>query len=180
VKRFGIFLLGLLALVMTTGCPVKPYVIAQRTILDAVDALKIADGAIVEAYPSIQGTDEERILWLTKAVCALRVSRDMLQIGWDVTFYWANDGKVCRLDGFIVPDGTAGAECTEGSRTWQDWVRLSAPVVIHAVQAIRDFGVDIPEEVITLMTTVGAMTGTDTSGFDEKFEACVEALQEGK
>lgn len=169
-------IVGFLALLLvSTGCP-TPYVAAQRSILDAVDALKIADQAIVMHYPSVPGTDAERVTWLTKAVCALRVSRDLLQVGWDVTFYWATDGKVCTKDGEVVPNDTEGAVCTGGDLAWQDWIRLSAPLVIHAVQTIKDFGVDIPDTVITVMKMLGAAAGTDVSEFDEQFDACVEAM----
>jgi hypothetical protein len=167
-------LFGLLA----TGCPVKPYVAAQRTILNAVDALHIADEAIVAAYPSVEGTDEERIAWLTKAVCALRISRDLLQVGWDVTFYWADKGQVCMLDGEVVEPDTEGAECTEGARSWQDWVRISVPVVIHAVQILKDFGVEIPGNILTILEALASNGALDEELFDEDFDACVEALEE--
>ncbi len=177
MKKMGILGIVIASLALT-GCP-KPYVAAQRTILDAVDALHIADEAIVAAYPSVEGTDEERIAWLTKAVCALRIRRDLLQVGWDVTFYWAEDGKVCTKDGKVVPEGTEGAVCEDGERSWQDWVRISVPVVIHAVQLLKDFGVGIPDNVLTILNTLAAAGALDEESFDEDFGACISALEEG-
>jgi len=172
------WLLGIVALGLLTGCP-RPYVAAQRTILNAVDALHIADEAIVAAYPSVEGTDEERVAWLTKAVCALRISRDTLQIGWDVTFYWAEDDKVCTKDGEVVPPETEGAVCVAGDRSWQDWVMISVPVVLHAVQLLKDFGVNIPDTILTILQGLASAGEFEAEPFDEDFNACVEALGEG-
>lgn len=169
------WLLGIVALGLLTGCP-RPYVAAQRTILNAVDALHVADEAIVAAYPGVQGTDEERVAWLTKAVCALRISRDTLQIGWDVTFYWAENDKVCTLNGEVVPPDTEGATCTEGERSWQDWVLISVPVVLHAVQLLKDAGVDIPDTILTILNGLASAGEFDEEPFDEDFAACVSAL----
>lgn len=169
------WLLGVVVLALGTGCP-KPYVAAQRTILNAVDALHIADEAIVAAYPSVPGTDEEKVAWLTKAVCALRISRDTLQIGWDVTFYWADGDKVCMKDGEVVPPETEGANCVEGDRSWQDWVLISVPVVVHAVQLLKDFGVEIPDTILTIMTSLASSGVLDEESFDEDFTACTAAL----
>lgn len=177
MKRTSSFLIGVLALVFLVGCP-TPYVAAQRSILSAVDALKIADTAIVAHYPDVPGTDEERVEWLEKAVCALRVSRDVLQIGWDVTFYWATDGKVCKLDREVVPEGTAGADCVDGERSWQEWVQLSLPVVLHTLQLLEDFGVDIPEEPVIILQALLRGTTVEGEHLDTDFDACVEALAE--
>lgn len=172
-------LIGILAIALLgMGCLAKPHVAAQRTILNAVDALRIADGAIVAAYPSVEGTDDERMMWLTRAVCALRVSRDILQVGWDVTFYWADDGKVCTRDGEVVPSGTEGAVCIDGERSWQEWVRVSVPVVLHAMQVLRDFGVEIPDAIAAILEGLASAGEPDEAAFDADFDACVSALRE--
>jgi len=173
------WLIGVVVLALGTGCPAKDYVIAQRTILNAVSALHIADEAIVAAYPSVPGTDEEKVAWLTKAVCALRISRDTLQIGWDVTCYWGEDDKVCTKDGEGVPPETEGAVCVAGDRSWQDWVMISVPVVVHAVQLLKDFGVEIPDTILTIMTSLASSGVVNEDLFEEDFDACIAALGEG-
>lgn len=178
MKRLRTGIMFALLVAAVGGCgPCNPAIAAQRSVLHAVDGLHIADRAIVAAYPNIEGTDEERVMWLAKAVCALQISRDFLQIGWDVTFYWASDGKVCKLEGEVVPAGTEGATCTDGKKAWEDWIRISVPVVIHSLKLLQDFGVSIPDTVTSILTGLASTGEVDEESYDEDFTACVLALE---
>lgn len=162
------------------GCP-TPYIAAQRSILNAVDVLKAADTLVVEVYPTIEGTDEERVAWLTKAVCALTVTRDILQIGWDITWYWSEGDKVCRdQNGDIVGESEDGSNCEAPERSWQDWVRLSAPVALHAILVLKDFGINIPDGVNDALTNIGAVLipDFDPEEFNRQFDACVDSFSD--
>jgi len=150
---------------ITTGCntcqPVQtePEVMAQRAILQSASLVNVADEIVVATYPDIEGSDTERLEWLAKGACALRVTQNTLRVGWDTTWYWVEEENA-------------------GERGWQEWLSLSAPVALHGIQVVKSFGVPIPDEVNAAIVAIGVTLDPsfDVTEFNRQSDACKAAL----